>query len=132
MERYVLKKRREDSLLASAEARIDEEAQAEGEGREPEGYWTQLAMNQRAYAALHTAEARLAEALLELEHYEDPEQLGQVQAAWEQFKDAQVKFAGSLYEGGSIRPLIEAGEALALTEQRLAWVLAETEERRRL
>jgi uncharacterized protein YecT (DUF1311 family) len=99
---------------------------------EPEGYWTQAAMNLRSAASYRTANAQLEEALLELEHFADPDDLRRVQDAWEVFRDQQAEFTASQYAGGTVVPLIRASEAEALTRQRLDWARAEVEERRKL
>ena len=130
MEAFVSSKRRAGVLLASASAQT--EVFREETAVEPEGYWTQAAMNQRADASFRTVDAQLAEALLELEHFSDGEHLRSAQEAWEHFREQQAEFAASQYAGGSIAPLIAASEAQAVTEQRLAWARAEIEERRRL
>ncbi len=94
---------------------------------EPEGYWTQGAMNARASAAYNTATAQLHEALLNLSHYLG-EDLWEVQAVWEQFRDKQIELARAQFEGGSLAPFIAASEGEALTRQRLAWAQASLEE----
>jgi len=38
--------------------------------------------------------------------------------AWLKYRDAQTTFEGSLYEGGSIRPLIEGNCLMAMTRNR--------------
>ena len=96
---------------------------------EPDGYWTQYAMNVRATASLATAQAQLNESLLELEHYVG-EALEPVQASWEAFRDRQIELVAAEYVGGSIAPLIKASEAEELTRQRLAWAQAYIEELR--
>lgn len=104
---------------AAAEAALAPSSSAE----EPEGYWTQAAMNQRAAASYATAIAQLREVLLELEHY-DGAGLWEAQAAWEAFRDKQAELAAAEFEGGSIVPLIRASEAASLTEERIAWARA--------
>lgn len=127
---FVSSKRRAEKLQKEPEAVAAIAVDAEGD--EPDGYWTQFAMNQRAAAALRTADARLEEALLELEHFAGSDELTRVQDAWERFRDEQADFAASQYAGGSIAPLIKASEAEALTLDRIAWARAEVEERRKL
>lgn len=41
-----------------------------------------------------------------------------VEKDWLRYRDAQIAFEGSLYEGGSIRPLIEGNCLLAMTRNR--------------
>lgn len=44
--------------------------------------------------------------------------LRMAEKAWIKYRDAQAAFEGSLYEGGSIRPLIEGNCLLAITRNR--------------
>ncbi len=46
------------------------------------------------------------------------DRLTDAQLAWIEFRDAECQFAGSLYEGGSIQPLIVAGCKEDLTQRR--------------
>lgn len=45
-------------------------------------------------------------------------QLKEVQLAWIKFRDLQCKYDASLYEGGSMQPLIQANCLLYITKQR--------------
>ena len=44
--------------------------------------------------------------------------LRRAQRAWIQYRDAQVAFEGSMYEGGSIRPVIEGNWLVTMTNDR--------------
>ena len=103
---------------------------ADDEDDKPQSYWTQGAMNGRAWASAHVADAQLQQALLELEHYAEDGELAQVQAAWEAYRDKQVSFAGNQFAGGSMASGVCALEREALTLQRLAWVTSEVADRR--
>jgi uncharacterized protein YecT (DUF1311 family) len=127
VEQFIRGKEREAEIAAEDEPvpeQIDESR------NEPAGYWTQTAMNQRAAAAYRVADAQLRQVLLELEHYCGDE-FYRAQKAWEEFRDRQVEFARSEWDGGSIAPLIAAVEAETLTRQRIAWAQATLEQRKR-
>lgn len=123
VESFLRGKHRERTLLAEPQM---EPAVLESEGHEPDGYWTQAAMNMRAAATLKTAEAQLNEAVLELSHYYG-EKVWPLHKAWEEFRNGQATMMGN-HEGGSLAPLLWASEALSLTRQRLAWANAQLEE----
>jgi uncharacterized protein YecT (DUF1311 family) len=46
--------------------------------------------------------------------------LRQTERAWLSYRDLQCKAAGRLYEGGSMRPMIESACLTTLTEHRIA------------
>lgn len=126
VEAFVWGKRREAeiALQQSTPAAADEPS------NEPEGYWSQAAMNERAGAGYQTASAQLQEVLLELAHYVG-EELWRTQEAWEEFRDRQMALARAEFEGGTIAPLLAASEGESLTRERIAWAQAALEERKR-
>jgi uncharacterized protein YecT (DUF1311 family) len=100
---------------------------------EPKRFWTQTAMNMRAYASAKTADAQLQQALTDLLLLLSPEEekvLDQLNSAWSEYRDKQSKFAAAQYTGGSIMPLIRSSEYENVTLQRLKTVLADVEERK--
>lgn len=82
---------------------------------------TQYELNQSAGEEYETAELALQQADRRLRSILEGESLAELegsQAAWREYRDRQVAFAGGFYRGGSIAPFIRASEAAALTNAR--------------
>jgi uncharacterized protein YecT (DUF1311 family) len=84
---------------------------------------TQAEMNQASMRDFKEAEAELQTVYERLRSHIGPEErqlLAKAQEAWKTFQEKEVRFAGALYKGGSIQPLIHNSAALGLTRERLA------------
>ena len=82
---------------------------------------TQFELNQSAGEEYEAAELALEQAIRRLKSSLEGESLVELeasQAAWREYRDRQVAFAGGFYRGGSIAPFIRASEATALTNAR--------------
>lgn len=95
---------------------------------------TQYEMNQASRRDFAKADAELGAVHERLRAYIPPDErelLDEAQEAWKAFRDKDVRFAGALYKGGTIQPLIQNSAALGLTRERLA-ELEQTYNHRRL
>ncbi|UVK56343.1 DUF1311 domain-containing protein [Mesorhizobium sp. AR02] len=84
---------------------------------------TQADMNQSAYSSLVGTEALLKTVFDELERdmgADQFESLRATQDTWTKYAHGQASLAASLVEGGSMQPMIYAGERERLTSQRYA------------
>lgn len=83
---------------------------------------TQAEMNQLSYEEFEKSELELKqiyERLTGALSASERQRLDESQKAWLRYRNQQVAFAGSLYEGGSIQPLIHNIEAQTLTNERV-------------
>lgn len=90
---------------------------------DPNAPMTQLGMNERAWQAAHLADAEMMEAKENAVGGVDEERakaLSRSQEAWLAYREAQVEIEGLAFEGGSIRPEIEAQAREAITRARIA------------
>jgi uncharacterized protein YecT (DUF1311 family) len=93
-----------ESFAQSLKAEVD--AVTDAKGKE---FLTQAEMNQRAFDSYQVADSKLRVAIASLApmlSHEERHALGEAQAAWELYRDAQAQFAAKQFEGGSIAPLI--------------------------
>lgn len=84
--------------------------------------YTQLEMNIGAGDALCKEEAALARAVIGIGKLNgvDSQDLSEVQEAWERFTDLQASFVASQVEGGSMYPMMWAGEKRTLVRERIS------------
>jgi|SRR5579871_86335 len=80
-----------------------------------------IAAGNKAHAAREELDAEIARLM---GHLDDPQKakLANCQQVWEQYRDAHATFESDVYSGGTIRPLIHAGELENLTRQRIKQV----------
>lgn len=77
-----------------------------------------MELNQQAADDYQNADAELNKVYKETLHRLEPEQQESVRAtqrAWLKYRDLAKEEAGMMYEGGSIRPLIEFGTVTEMT-----------------
>lgn len=122
---------REPSTASSAGAKqvVDELTTTE----EPEAFQNMMATRVRKSAAFDVAEAKLAQALLDLELLLEPHEQGALQAAqecWRAYRDALHQCALVEYDGGSMAPLAAVLAGLSETERRTQEILVQVAERR--
>ena len=67
---------------------------------------------------------RVYQAALKKHRPENVEKLRKAQRAWIVFRDAQCAAEGSIYEGGTIQPIVEAHCRLKLTQERTKYLMA--------
>ena len=82
---------------------------------------TQAGMNMAQGRRLRRLDRRMCAALDDLSELLDDSRrrlLKQSQTAWETYRENMADFAGADFEGGSMRPFIEAGVQSHLTKQR--------------
>ena len=90
---------------------------------DPDAPMTQLGMNERSRQVAHLADAEMIEARGNAIGGIDAESakvLSRSQEAWLAYREAQVEVEGLAFEGGSIRPQIEAQAREAITRARIA------------
>jgi len=83
---------------------------------------TQADLNQTSFQGFEKSDLALRHVLERLEPLlsaSDIERLKRAQSAWRRYRDKQIAFAGGLFEGGSMRPLIHNLEAQSLTDTRV-------------
>lgn len=83
---------------------------------------TQLEMNEEAAADFKKADAELNKVYQHVLGQLTPkqqEQVRQTQRAWLKYRDLARTEAGMIYEGGSIRPLIESTTLTSMTQFRI-------------
>lgn len=83
---------------------------------------TQAEMNQESATEYEKADAELNKVYKELrERLSDEEKakLKEVQLLWLKYRDKNAEFAASLYEGGSIAPMVHAGAMTSATQARV-------------
>jgi uncharacterized protein YecT (DUF1311 family) len=113
-----------------ATRKIEDEVDAELAVRlayEPRPEDTQAGMNQIAAADLKISRAMLAKLLTELEMYSEGESLKHAQKSWEAYAEAEARHRSSLYEGGTVYPLMYASELQSLIVSRIAELRAHLE-----
>ena len=123
-----------DAFEAQIRSKVREaDMQLASESAEPDRYWTQSEMNLRAYAEYEVENAKLRQAIAELEGLVgENAHFREAQEAWETYRDREAEFAAGVYEGGSIQPLIRATELSVLTRERLARMEATIRDRRQI
>jgi uncharacterized protein YecT (DUF1311 family) len=92
------------------------------EDQAPDRIITQAGLNQTSFQGFEKSDLELRHVLERLEPLfsaSDIERLEQAQNAWRRYRDKQIAFAGGLFEGGSMRPLIHNLEAQSLTDMRV-------------
>jgi uncharacterized protein YecT (DUF1311 family) len=67
---------------------------------------------------------RVYQAALKKHRPENVEKLRKAQRAWIVFRDAQCTAEGSIYEGGTIQPIVEAHCRVKLTQERTKYLMA--------
>ena len=83
---------------------------------------TQAEMNEEAGIEYKKADAELNKVYKELREALSDEQkakLKEVQLLWLKYRDANAEFAASMYEGGSIAPMVYSGAMTTSTEHRV-------------
>jgi len=102
------------------------------EETEPEAFYSNAAMQMRTGAALEVAEAKLNQALKDLQllmREGEWEALEKAQEAWQQYREALQNCAHREYEGGTHAPLAWVFAGLAETERRTAEICEEVKDR---
>ena len=82
---------------------------------------TQAEMNQEAASEFEKADAELNNVYKELRanlSEEEKAGLKEVQLLWLKYRDKNAEFAASLYEGGSIAPMVYKGAMTSATQAR--------------
>ncbi len=109
-------------LRDNAPANEAESSTAAITGRASDEIITQAEMNRASLEEYEKASLELrhvVERLQSILHPTDAKSFQEAQLAWLEFRKSQVEFAGELYEGGTIAPLVRNVEAQALTEARV-------------
>lgn len=115
-------------VQAGAEGTIEGE-----DGKLPPRYWTTYAMRMRAGARLGSLDAELFELLTDLGTMIDEKEeaeLFKVQRAWLAYRQREMRYAASRYDGGTMAPLVAVSHGIRLAEERIEQVRTEVRERK--
>jgi uncharacterized protein YecT (DUF1311 family) len=121
MERQKAKRDIEDALIGELQ---------EADADDPTGNMSQAEMNQYAEARAREMDAKLDGLLVKLQTYmgdDEQSRLEAAQKAWLAYRDAQVELSSANFDGGTMQPLVQFGEQLSLTIERIATVQGELE-----
>lgn len=101
----------------------------------PSEHVTQMEMNQLALESFTRSSEKLASVLSELKNKLEPDQVRLYetsQSTWEIYSKEQASAVASMYQGGSIYPLIYHSELETLAHERIARIQSELDELTRL